>query len=177
MFYRADDPGTEYAMGGNVVERIMPTAFDAALAQDDVRALFDHDSAKVLGRTTAGTLRLSTDERGLRYEIDPPDTQTARDLIESIRRGDVSGSSFCFRMRGYQFREEPGKPTVLEQTDVQLIDVGPVTFPAYSGASAGVRADGSDSCVAEIVGQLAARDRDALAVTLAEWDADLGGEG
>jgi HK97 family phage prohead protease len=50
----------------------------------------------VLGRNKSGTLRLSVDGIGLRYEIDPPDTQAARDLIESLRRGDVSGSSFAF---------------------------------------------------------------------------------
>lgn len=159
VFFRADDPGTEYELwpadqwGPRVVERIMPTAFDRAAKEDDVRALFNHDTNVVLGRSGAGTLRLSVDSVGLRYEIDPPDTQAARDLIQSLRRGDVSGSSFGFLPRNTAHREikaEGDKPglIVLERHDVQLFDVGPVTFPAYEGSTSGVRSDGADLAAA-----------------------------
>lgn len=182
VFYREDDPGTEYEMlpaehgWPRLVERIMPTAFNRAVKEDDVRALFDHNSAAVLGRSGAGTLRLFVDERGLRYEIDPPDTQTARDLLASLRRGDISGSSFAFLPRNTVHRSlKEGNTTteILERHDVQLFDVGPVTFPAYPGASAGVRAAGDLAAVRdEVAGLRAARDRDAIAVALLLLDDD-----
>ncbi len=182
VFYRDGDAGTEFeiwpAEAGypRVVERIMPGAFDRALKEDDVRAQFNHDSNLLLGRSGAGTLRLSVDERGLRYEIDPPDTQYARDLISSIKRGDVSGSSFMFQERGRTKREEKAGDSatiILEQRDVKLYDVGPVTFPAYKGTEAGTRALGVD--LAEIRAEVderkqAAADADSVAIALALAD-------
>ncbi len=172
VFYRAGDAGTEYEMWPGLVERIMPTAFDKAIASNDVRALFNHDPAVVLGRSSAGTLRLSVDERGLRYEIDPPDTTAARDLIQSIRRGDISGSSFAFMPVATTHRDD-GPTKYIERTEVELFDVGPVTFPAYSGASTGVRAaDGDlDAVRAELAHRegVRGRDRDRIAIQLAVW--------
>lgn len=79
---------------GSFVEEIAPGAFDDVLG-DDVRALFNHDPNFVLGRTRSNTLRLEVDSRGLAYTIDPPDTQTVRDLVLTpLKRGDVTGSSF-----------------------------------------------------------------------------------
>lgn len=114
-------------------EQIAPTAFDQAIGRDDVRGLWNHDPNYVLGRTTAGTLSLSTDARGLKYVDDPPDTTWARDLITSIQRGDVSQSSFAFRVLSERWdepTEKGGLPlrTILE---VELFDVSPVTYPAY----------------------------------------------
>lgn len=147
VFYDANDPGTEYRLYDDVVERIMPGAFTRALAEDDVRALFNHDANRVLGRSAAGTLRLSVDAKGLRYEIDPPDTQTARDLVTSIRRGDINGSSFGFVPRATTYRKNDAGGYAVERSDVQLFDVSPVTFPAYASTDAGVRADGDAESV------------------------------
>lgn len=140
VFYSASDPqGTEYRLWEGMLERIAPTAFNRALNENhDVRALFNHDMNFLLGRTTAGTLRLSTDTKGLRYEIDLPDTQAGRDVATSIARGDVTGSSFTFQATGRKI-EESGDKTIRTITDVHLIDVGPVTFPAYTGTTAGMR--------------------------------------
>ena len=120
-------------------EVIKAGAFDETLANgDDVRALFNHDPNLVLGRTKANTLRLSVDDKGLMYEIDPPDTQFARDLMESIRRGDVSQSSFAFETISDRWRTED-KQDVRELIKVRLFDVSPVTYPAYEETSVGVR--------------------------------------
>ncbi len=130
-------PGTEFRLWKGMVERVLPGAFDKALKEDDVRALFNHNPDAVLGRTEAKppTLRLSVDKRGLRYEIDVPDTQVARDLVVAIKRGDITGSSFGFSVRAEEFERpgenDPDKPVVRKIKDVQLFDVSPVTFPAY----------------------------------------------
>jgi HK97 family phage prohead protease len=149
VFYRADDPGTEYWLWpGEIVERINPGAFDRAVREDDVRALFNHDPSRILGRNKAGTLSLSVDAVGLRYEIDPPDS--AGDVVEAIRRGDITGSSFGFLPGVTTFREEKqdGKPvTIIERAAVSLLDVSPVTYPAYESASVGVRGVGDPESV------------------------------
>lgn len=82
---------------GGFVERIDPKAINEA-DMSDVRCLIDHESGKVLGRTTSGTLRLAVDDFGLRYEVDPPDTTYASDLIKVMKRGDINQSSFAFRI-------------------------------------------------------------------------------
>ncbi len=110
-------------------ERIAPGAFAKSLG-GDVRALFNHDSNLILGRTRSGTLRLEEDQRGLRVEITPPDTSVARDLIESVRRKDVDQMSFGFRTRKDDWEEFDGG-LVRTLIEVTLLDVSPVTFPAY----------------------------------------------
>jgi HK97 family phage prohead protease len=119
-------------------EVIAPGAFAEAIRNDDVRALFNHRDSEVLGRTKAGTLRLSEDARGLRYEIDLPDTSLGKDLRVSIERGDITGSSFTFYAKREEWDEtvSPPKRTVLE---VELLDVGPVTFPAYPDTEVAMR--------------------------------------
>jgi HK97 family phage prohead protease len=119
---------------GGFVEVIRPGAFQAALAAgQDVRGLVNHDPNLLLGRTASGTMRLAEDKRGLRYEIDAPDTQLARDLVELLRRGDLTGSSFAFTVAkdGDLWRDEQGN-TIRELHAVDtLYDVGPVVYPAY----------------------------------------------
>jgi len=142
VFYRADDPGTQFQLWDDVFERIKPTAFSRAVREDDIRALFNHDANIVLGRNRVGTLRLSVDEVGLRYEIDPPDNIFAASVVESIRRGDVFGSSFSFLPETTVFREEKigdRSVTIVERESVRVLDVGPVTFPAYASTSTGLR--------------------------------------
>ena len=138
VFYDPNDPGTEYRMWSDMVERIMPGAFDKALREDDVRGLFNHDDSAILGRTKSGTMRLSVDRKGLKYEIDPPDTSCARDLMQSLARGDVDGSSFLFQPVVNTYREVDGVYFV-ERNEVKLFDVGPVAFPAYESTEASVR--------------------------------------
>jgi len=141
VFYRADQPGTEFRLADDYVERIQPGAFDNALKNaDDARALFNHDSNQVLGRVSSGTLRLNVDEVGLRYQIDLPDTQLGRDVATIIERGDVSGSSFAFAVndKGSEVTRD-GEQMVRTITDVSLFDVGPVTYPAYQATSTAKR--------------------------------------
>ena len=127
---------------GGFREVIMPGAFDDVLG-DDVRALFNHDANFVLGRSTSGTLELSTDDTGLRYLIDAPNTQTIRDLvIEPMKRGDITQSSFAFRVARHGDDWEEDEDGVIVRTIhkmQRLFDVSPVTYPAYTDASAATR--------------------------------------
>lgn len=119
-------------------ERVAPGAFAKSIKESDVRALFNHDPNYVLGRNKAGTLELSEDGAGLVDVITPPDTGWARDLMESIRRGDITQQSFGFRTIKDSWNIEYGMPTRTLQ-EVQLYDVSPVTFPAYEDTDCGVR--------------------------------------
>ena len=124
---------------GGFVERIDPKAFNQTVTQADVRALFNHDANYVLGRSSSGTLRMGIDDDGLRYEIDLPATATGRDLAVLLKRGDISGSSFGFRVLDDEWGEtEDGYP-LRTLKSVALRDVGPVTFPAYTAAESALR--------------------------------------
>ena len=128
---------------GGFVEIIAKGAFDDVL-ENDVRALFNHDRNFVLGRVPAGTLKLSIDEVGLRYEITPPDTQTVRDLVlEPLKRGDITQSSFAYRLPSDGYRWDEGDDGVYVRTITRiskLLDVSPVTYPAYDDTEASARA-------------------------------------
>jgi HK97 family phage prohead protease len=124
---------------GNFREKIARGAFDNA-DMSDVRALFNHDPNFVLGRTKNNTLTLELDERGLRYTITPPDTQLVRDLvIEPMKRGDVSQSSFGFTLMDDEW-DESGEYPIRTLTRIgEVMDVSPVTFPAYTETEASAR--------------------------------------
>lgn len=140
VFHIPGDDSTEYKLFDDLTERIMPRAFNKALQdKHDVRALFNHDPSLILGRVGSGTLRLSKDQKGLKYTIDPPAARS--DVVEAIRRGDVTGSSFGFQVTEQKFRSE-GTMDVREIHSVRLLDVSPTTYPAYGGTSVGVRAAG-----------------------------------
>ncbi len=130
---------------GGFTERIAPGAFAGSLGRD-VRALLNHNPDLLLGRTKSGTLRLAEDTRGLGFELDLPETQLGRDTAALIERRDLSGMSFAFRtLKDTWAKVGPGKwmRTLL---DLELIDVSPVTFPAYPETEVGLRsADAGDA--------------------------------
>jgi HK97 family phage prohead protease len=125
---------------GGFKERIVPGAFRGATG-NDVRALVDHDASKLLGRTGNGTLRLSEDQVGLRVEIDLPDGVSYADDIKAlVKRGDIRGMSFGFRVPtgGQRFVKEGGQ-TIRELTTVNLKEVTVTSIPAYGDTSVFVR--------------------------------------
>ena len=124
---------------GGFREVIEPGAFDDVL-EDDVRALFNHEPNLILGRTKAGTLRIFVDERGLGYEATPGNRSYEVDLRESIARGDVSQSSFAFRVGADKFRKDDEGNVIRSITKIgRLFDVSPVTYPAYVDATTGIK--------------------------------------
>lgn len=118
-------------IGGWFEEVISPGAFSKTISENgDIRALFNHDWNNVLGRTKAGTLRLSEDDRGLKFEVDLPNTSIARDLVESLKRGDINQCSFGFipTIEEWDDTIEPMKRTIKE---VELYEISVVSIPAY----------------------------------------------
>jgi HK97 family phage prohead protease len=117
---------------GGWFEVIKPGAFAKALSSgQEVRALFNHEPNYVLGSTKSGTLRLSEDDKGLRYEVDLPRTSYASDLVSLLERGDIRGSSFAFLPTA----TPTWSGSVREVSEVELYDVSIVTSPAYDAAT------------------------------------------
>jgi uncharacterized protein len=123
-------------IGGWFREKIKPGAFKKTIKEADVRALWNHDPNYVLGRNKADTLTLSEDEHGLAVEISPPDSQWAKDLLVSMKRGDINQMSFGFQVVKEEWNNDTNERELLE---LKLFDVSVVTFPAYDQTSAAVR--------------------------------------
>jgi len=120
------------------IETVARGAFTNTLKTADVRAYFDHDRGRVLGRMSTGTLRLKEDDKGLAVEIDLPDTTDGRDVFVLVQRGDVSGMSFRFDAVRQEWDEtvDPPRRTLLE---LELGEVSIVSEPAYDGTSIALR--------------------------------------
>ena len=121
-------------------EKIAHGAFSETIVNDDVRALWNHNPDQVLGRTKSGTLKLREDTRGLAFEVDVASTQAGHDALELIRRGDVDEMSFGFIAIEDEWEHGEGRDEVSIRTlkKVRLLDVSPVTYPAYPGTDVDV---------------------------------------
>lgn len=121
---------------GGFIEQVDPGAVTKTLAEADIRAIANHDSNWLLGRKKSGTARFVADARGVRYEIDvnPNDPDGVR-AVEKVRRGDWDGSSFCFEtlQESWDWDATPARRRLLE---LKLVEMGPVTFPAYPDSTA-----------------------------------------
>ena len=119
---------------GGFVEEISPEALKEA-DLSDVRCLIDHDSSKVLGRTTSETLELKVDDEGLYFRTQLPNTTYAKDLYENIRLGNINQCSFGFILDedGDEFeKREDGLFKRTLRKIKSLFDVSIVTYPAYN---------------------------------------------
>lgn len=125
---------------GGFREKVRPGAFSKTIKEADIRALFNHEANYVLGRNKSGTLALEEDNKGLLVTIDPPETQWAKDLSTSIRRGDIDQMSFSFKTVRDEWNDEDRNDIKRELVEVRLFDVSPVTYPAYPQTSIAVRA-------------------------------------
>ena len=121
---------------GGFVETITPGAFDDVMRSNpDVFGRYNHD--RLLARTSSGTMKLELDERGLRYTIYPKHADS--DVVESISRGDVRGSSFAFQVRGdgeKWYKDKDGTMVRELRSIAMLADAGPVDNPAYPATEA-----------------------------------------
>lgn len=146
---RARD-GSEYFTGRAVVfnsrtdlgwfsEEIKAGAFSEVM-KDDVRALFNHDPDVVLGRTKSGTMTVKVSDEGVDYEVkyNPADPDHVR-VMEKVKRGDVSQSSFAFTVKEAKWETKEGKDHRVITKLERWYDVAPVTYPAYQDTSVGKR--------------------------------------
>jgi len=171
VFFEEGNPGTEYMLWENYKERIAAGAF-ADVLKEDVRGLFNHDTDHILGRTKSKTLSIGEDEKGLWYDILAPGTQTAKDLVISIERGDVTGSSFSFLPEVTEILDTENQYIRTVKKVSALFDVGPVTFPAYEGTEAAIRSTGDAEWLKRELDEYQEKHRDALTDAL-DMDLDL----
>lgn len=126
------------------IEYIEPGAFREAIGKSDVRALFNHDPNLILARTASGTLKISEDDKGLRYEFQIPGTTFGNDFRIMLDRGDVSQSSFSFTVKEQEWetKKDTSGNTIytrrIKKVD-RLFDVSPVTYPAYPDTDVALR--------------------------------------
>ena len=135
---------SNYEIAPGMSESIAPGAFDKTLS-GDIRALINHDTTLVLGRTKANTLQLRTDSHGLWGHIDiNPNDSDAMNLYNRVQRGDVDQCSFGFDIISEEtdFREDGSVHWTI--TEVELYEVSPYTFPAYEETNIAARAKERD---------------------------------
>jgi len=125
---------------GRFREMIAPGAFDEVM-EDDVRLLLNHEGAP-LARTINNTLQLSTDDTGLHYRATLVNTQAGRDLYEMVKRGDITQSSFGFTIKE---QETDGEGLHIVTKVGRLLDVSPVTYPAYKQSTVHARSAGAST--------------------------------
>lgn len=125
---------------GRFDEVVEPGAFTRAIDEgQDVRALIDHDPARIIGRTKNGTLEMREDSVGLFTRVHLPDTQDGRDLATLVQRGDLDAMSFGFTVTADRWeKSEEGRNTRFIE-DVDLYDVSVVAFPANQDTSVALR--------------------------------------
>lgn len=137
--------GSIYEIWKDATEEIAPGAFTETLKEADVRALINHDTSMVLGRTKAGTLELKEDNHGLwgRILINPND-QDAMNLYERVKRGDVNQCSFGFEIikEETECREDGSIHWTIRE--VKLWEVSVCTFPAYEETEVNARTNDAD---------------------------------
>ena len=125
---------------GGFVEKVAHGAFAQTLADNNpVLARYNHDDNQLLGTTEAETLRVASDDTGLPYEVDLPDTSVGRDVAVLAKRGDVRYSSFAFRTLEDSWSVTDQGFPLRTLVKVQLVDVAPVNNPAYRDTSVGMR--------------------------------------
>ena len=135
---------SNYEIAPGMSESIAPGAFDKTLS-GDIRALINHDTTLVLGRTKANTLQLRTDSHGLWGHIDiNPNDSDAMNLYNRVQRGDVDQCSFGFDIISQEtdFREDGSIHWTIKE--VELYEVSPCTFPAYEETNIAARAKERD---------------------------------
>lgn len=135
-YFAVFDQPTELCPGENEV--IKKGAFTASLKKEEVVALWNHDSQKVLGRTSNDTLELEEDEHGLRGTLHIAPTTYGKDVYQLIKRGDLAGCSFGFYVNDYQDVAKDGSVTH-EITKAQLLEVSVVTWPQYEQTEIAIR--------------------------------------
>lgn len=140
-------------IAGEFREQLAPGCFTRTLRENpDVLAILDHDYGRVLGRTTAGTLELKEDRTGLWFSLLPdPTTPSGQEAIGTVRRGDVKGCSFSFRVRAERWEDGGDRLPLRILEDVDLFEVTLTGVPAYPTTTASLRVDGDASTTSSAI--------------------------
>lgn len=128
--------------GDRFIEELAPGCFDDSLANRDVVGLWSHDISQVLGSTRSKTLRVTSNQDRLSFELDLPDTRAGNDAWEVIRRGDVTGLSIGMIVKDDKWSDaDQDGQTVYKRSIISadLYEVSPVAFPAYPAAEVNCR--------------------------------------
>lgn len=127
---------------GGFIETFAEGAFDKSLLEKNQKCLWNHDVSMPLGSVKSGTLRFNDDKIGLNYDNDLPNNTWGNDAYESVKRGDVDGSSFGFRVIDSRWESVTKDGKEIDKrviTEAQLIEVSPCTFPAYDSSEINCR--------------------------------------
>ncbi len=130
-----------YADLGSFVETFAPGSFDKTLSDPatDVRSFWNHDSAMLLGRQSAKTLRVWSDSTGLGFEVQLPPTSAGNDVRALAERGDIGGVSIGFRPDGETWGRIGNRELRTHISVASLIEVSPVSIPAYDSTTVRLR--------------------------------------
>lgn len=122
---------------GGFVETIDARALDG-VNMEDVKLFLNHDSGNLLGRTKSGTLQLSVDEVGLKFRCELPNTTLGNDVMELVKRGDLSQCSFGFTVAEDEWERREGKPVRTIKKINTLAEISLVSIPAYDDTDVAV---------------------------------------
>lgn len=123
---------------GGFIEYIKPNAFDG-VDLSDVLALYNHDFANLLGRSSAGTLKLNIDKKGLYFSLAIPDTTLGHDVYTQIKAGNLCGMSFGFTVGDDEWQQsDDGVPLRFISQFDKLYEVSVVGMPAYQETTVSV---------------------------------------
>lgn len=148
-------------IAGEFREMLAPGCFTRTLNENpDVIMLLSHDIGRVLGRTTAGTLSLREDSTGLWFDLLPdPTTPSGQEAIGNVRRGDVRGCSFGFRVKKEEWQDGGDRLPLRIIKDVDLFETTLTAAPAYGTTTATLRVDGAPNSTASARAEAAMRAR------------------
>lgn len=127
---------------GGFRERILPGAFDGVLSRQrgraDLVSYYNHNPDILLGRESAGTLTVTSNDKGVMFEVVPPISR--QDVVELVQRGDVRGASFTFAIEknGENFTTDEGGRPIREIRAARIYELGPVVQPAYPATNVAV---------------------------------------
>ena len=152
--------------GQRFVEEIKPSAVEGIEGRDII-GLANHDFGQVLGRTKSGTMTISVDERGVKYSIKIPNTPTGNDIREYIKRGDITGSSFSFSEAQDEVEKLEGGVFLRTITKLpEIIDMGPVYYPAYPDSTSGYAVRSIDNYKEDIEENVGLKETDRIKLKL-----------
>lgn len=147
VFYNPLVKGTQFEVAPGVMMRVAPGAWDRVMASD-TRILFNHDANHLLGRTP-GTAKVFSTPHGFDYEVDLPPTSLGRDIFTLVQRGDLTGSSMTATIAFKQWGQEGDLRILNLIRFADLLDTGPVTYPAMTAATVGLSSDRAERLLAE----------------------------